>query len=279
MKKLFLFLLPMAFLMACNDSDDSTIEIEGCTNPDAINYNPYANVDDGSCETVARVQGVFALNYTSTGCGVCGGSGSAQFHEIEAAGDNVVAVSSHTAYSDPMENSALNNSFRSCRPTNGGIPYFWVGDVDQVNSGSASDAIDILAQTPPAAMDFTAARNGDVMTVNVQTFFFEELSGEFYLSVYILEDGIDGSSSSGSYDQAGAGDPYEHDFVLRTAATPNDAYGEEIASGTVAAGTLVTNSYDIDLDPSWDDIYVGVVLWEYDSGNSFYSFVNARKKR
>jgi hypothetical protein len=30
--------------------DDGTCQIVGCTNPQAINYNPQANIDDGSCE-------------------------------------------------------------------------------------------------------------------------------------------------------------------------------------------------------------------------------------
>ena len=36
-------------------NDDGTTPISGCTNPNAINYNPQATVDDGSC--ILKVMG------------------------------------------------------------------------------------------------------------------------------------------------------------------------------------------------------------------------------
>jgi hypothetical protein len=176
-----------------------------------------------------------------------------------------------------MYNSALYGSFSSVRPTGGGIPSFWVGDIDD---GEPGDVTNLLAQTPPAGLEFIAARDGNNMNVMVRTLFFENVSGEYYLSVYILEDGIDGSSSAGQYAQNGVANPatYKHDFVLRTAATPNSAYGEMIASGSIAAGSKYDKTYAIPVDASWNDIYVGVCLWKKD-GTGFYSFVNALKKR
>lgn len=277
MKKLFLFLVPVAFLMSCNDSTPDVLDIDGCTNVNAVNYNPYATVDDGSCVTVEQKQGAFAVNYTATWCGPCGDWGAPKIHDIEAAGENVVAITAH-ASGDPMFNEVLYNSFAASRPTGGGIPSFWVGDVDDGGAGTAST---ILLQTPPAGLQFSATKTGDVMNVDAQAYFFDAVNGEYYLSVYILEDGIDGSASSGSYAQNGVANPetYKHDFVLRTAATPNNAYGEMIASGAIPAGTSVSKSYSITLDPSWNDTYVAVCLWKYDNGNNFYSFVNALKKR
>ncbi len=278
MKKLFLFLLPLAFLVACNDSDpDDGIKIEGCTNPDAVNYNPYANFDDGSCVTVQQKAGAFAVNYTATWCGPCGSWGAPLIHEIAGAGDNVVAITAH-ASNDPMHVPALYSSFASSRPTGGGIPSFWVGDV---KDGGVAGAEALLAQTPPVGMEFKATRNGNTMDVDVDVIFFEEVSGDYYLSVYILEDGIDGSSSSGAYAQSGVANPatYEHDYVLRTAATPNDAYGEKIASGSIASGTSFEKTYEIPLEAEWDEVYVALCVWKYDSGTNFYKFVNALKKK
>ena len=46
MKKIFytfLLISPLLFIASCKKN------IEGCTNPGACNYNPDANMDDGSC--------------------------------------------------------------------------------------------------------------------------------------------------------------------------------------------------------------------------------------
>ncbi|HRY98587.1 MAG TPA: Omp28-related outer membrane protein [Bacteroidales bacterium] len=275
MKRLFLFLVPLAFLASCNSDSDTPVEVQGCTDPNALNYNPYANVDDGSCVTPLQKQGAFAINYTATWCGPCGNWGAPRIHEMAAAGSPVVAITAH-ASGDPMHNSVLYGSFSSCRPTGGGIPSFWVGDIDD---GMPSDVTAMLLQTPPAGLEFIAARDGNNMNVAVRSLFFQNVTGEYYLSVYLLEDGIDGSASAGEYAQNGVANPdtYKHDYVLRAAATPNSAYGEMIASGSIAAGSKFDKTYSIPVDATWNDVYVAVCLWKKDG--SFYSFVNSLKKR
>lgn len=273
MKKLFLLLLPIAFFASCND--DSTVEVEGCTDPNGLNYNAYATVDDGSCITPLQKQGAFALNYTATWCGPCGDWGAPKIHDMEESGSPVVAITAH-ASGDPMFISTLYNSFSSVRPTGGGIPSFWAGDTDD---GGPGDITSQLSQTPPAGIEFLSARVGNEMNVKVKVVFFENVTGEYYLSVYVLEDGIDGSASSGQYAQNGVANPdnYKHDFVLRAVATPDNAYGEMLASGSIAAGTGFDKTYAIPVDGTWNDVYAAVCIWKKDG--TFYSFVNSLKKR
>ena len=55
MKKILLFLTLSILIFACKKEDDkpntnTTTIIEGCMDTLALNYNPEATVDDGSCE-------------------------------------------------------------------------------------------------------------------------------------------------------------------------------------------------------------------------------------
>ncbi len=45
-----LFALPLV-LVSCNPDEDDN-ELSGCMDPDAVNFNTEATVDDGSCVTV-----------------------------------------------------------------------------------------------------------------------------------------------------------------------------------------------------------------------------------
>ncbi|MHC1707652.1 MAG: Omp28-related outer membrane protein [Bacteroidales bacterium] len=213
------------------------------------------------------------LEYTATWCGPCGSYGAPQMHDIYNLG-NVVGITAH-ADGDPMHNATLYSSFASARPTGGGIPSFWVGDV---SDGDVNDMQTLLQRVPEAGVACTHSIVGNKMEVKALVEFFKNLSGDFYLSVYLLESGIDGSAGAGDHAQSGTNDPeYKHDFVLRTAATPSNAYGEQVASGSVTEGTQIRKDYTIDINPLWntEKVYAAVVLWKKDSGSGMYEFINA----
>lgn len=55
-----------AYGFGVND-EDCTYEVEGCTDPEALNYNPFATTDDGSCEyPFACENGIAGIIYTCT---------------------------------------------------------------------------------------------------------------------------------------------------------------------------------------------------------------------
>ena len=76
----------LGVLSTFGDTWDSGDVIVGCTYPAAVEYNPSANVDDGSCTFPVDCAGV--LNGTSVvdECGVCGGGGIAD-GACDCAGD------------------------------------------------------------------------------------------------------------------------------------------------------------------------------------------------
>jgi hypothetical protein len=174
-----------------------------------------------------------------------------------------------------MHNQVLYNSFLSDRTNGGGVPSFWVGDIKTTEP----DAMDmLLEQTPVAGIGIAHTIEGTTMTVNTQVAFFEDAEGEYYLSVLVLESGIDGSSSAGAYAQSGTANPssYEHDFVLRASATEGNVYGMLILTDP-ANGETADNDFTITLDSSWNKtVYPVAILWKKDESSSpKYKFINA----
>ena len=223
-----------------------------------------------------QAQWGWVVNYTATWCGPCGNWGAPLIHTYEAAG-NVVAITAH-ASNDPMYIANLYTEFNADRTNGGGIPSFWVGDVKTTSEGEMAT---LLGKVPEAGVAFFATNSGSEMTVELRVKFFNAASGDYYLSVYLLQDGIDGSASSGEYAQNGVANPdtYKHDFVLRASAT-NNAYGELLTSGSVDAGATFDKDYTIPIDGSWGTgVYAAAVLWRYDTSTGVpnYKYINAYK--
>ena len=67
MKKLLLLMSFIAILMSCSTDDDSQPipdPIQGCTDPQAVNYNPDADENDNSClYSIIGVWGVRASDH------------------------------------------------------------------------------------------------------------------------------------------------------------------------------------------------------------------------
>lgn len=234
--------------------------------------------DDPSKLDPQQVMFALGINYTATWCGPCGNWGAPLIHDIEATSPGkVVAITNH-ASGDPMHNATLYGEMTADRETGGGIPSFWVGD-SKVSSGDAvSSTQALLANVPDAGMDYAVVRTGNTFDIDVQVKFFNDVTGDYYLSTYILESGIDGSTNAGAFKQNGVSNPdtYKHDFVIRSSATGN-AYGEMITSGATANQTFDKN-YSMNIDLTWtNDVYVVCILWKYDAASAAptYKFVNA----
>jgi hypothetical protein len=250
--KWFVFVLAGIALLSCNKKDDSPDDITSSLNP-------------------LPEQWGLVINYTAKWCGPCGSWGSPRLHEMAGMG-KVVAVTNH-ASGDPMYNPVLFNSMDADRPAGSGIPSFWVGDIKSSDPVSMTQ---LLGKTPVAGIDMKINRNGDEFSIKAKVKFFNEGVGDFYLSFWMLESGIDGSPSAGSYAQAGNSEPdYTHDFVIRKAHGP-DIWGENILADPVS-GTVFDKNLTMTIDPSWTNhVYVVACLWNYQSQSTIpkYKFIN-----
>lgn len=227
----------------------------------------------------AKVQWGWTFEYTRTNCSTCGSTGGPLIHKLHNLG-NVVAIAGHcTGGADPMETNLV-YGFND-RPSGGSIPSFWVGDRKVGLSGN--EAVDTMkalkTRVPIAGLDMSYSISGDVMTVKTKTKFFSAANGEFYLSVFVLEDGIDGGESSGAYNQAGAS-AYVHDFVLRDVSAGN-VYGELITTNP-AVNSVVDKEYTFTIKTGWvkTNCYPVAMIWKLDnSASPKHVYINAFQKK
>ena len=228
----------------------------------------------------------FCIEYTSTTCGICGNQGFILSHQFASDAPNGVVMTLHVnSNSDKMANNTLSYGFNDDRPVEGGIPKFYVGD-NKISLSETNAMKDLIAQGDAVAgIDIKYEKDGTNMKVETLTKFFSAAAGEYYLSVYILEDGIDGSSSAPQgYVQAGGtyshpNDDYKHDFVIRASSMNNNVMGEKIATSPTK-DQEISKSYTIPLDASWKDVYAVAVLWHYvPSATVKYQYVNSIRKK
>jgi hypothetical protein len=218
----------------------------------------------------------FAVNYTATWCGPCGNWGAPLIKELGLV-SRTVAITNH-ASGDPMHVASLYSTMTADRTTGGGIPSFWVGD-DKVSTGDAKTKLNALIAKPASTgIILKHSKSGNNMIIETRTKFFAAATGEYFLSVFVLESGIPGGTSAGQYSQSGAADAnYTHSFVIRASSVPSNAYGELIVSNP-EAGKVVDKKYTIALDPTWNkQVYACALLWKYDAAAAVpkYKFVNA----
>jgi len=257
MKKLLLLTFSVMFFMTA------------CQKTEIIIPDPPAFLD------AKQVQYGLAINYTAKWCSPCGSWGAPLIHDLSSMG-KVVAVTNH-ASGDPMYNATLYNGMSSDRPTGGGIPSFWVGDS---KTTSTSTMTTLLNQTPIAGVDAKMYKSGSTINIAVQVKFFSAGSGDYYLSYWLLESGIDGSASAGAYAQAGTSDAdYTHDFVLRDAYN-STVYGEKILTNP-ASGKVYEDVITMNVNSAWtNEVYIAACLWKFDpngnpqNNNPRYKYIN-----
>jgi len=263
MKKVFALLTITAMLFAACGKDDDKDDT-----PAPVGLNP------------TQTQWGWTLQYTRTNCGICGSKGGPLIKQLHNLGKTVCIAAHVGGGNDPME-TTLYYPFSQDRPSGGGIPSFWVGNHKvSYNGTEAADSIKAWkSRVPCAGVDMSYTITGDVMTVKTKTKFFSAQTGEFKLGVILLEDGIDGGESSGTYNQAGAGD-YTHNYVLRAVAAGN-AYGEVIITSPTS-GKVIDKEYTFTLNAAWvkKNCYPVAMIWKYDAtANPKHQYINAFEKK
>ena len=137
--KYFLFLLfalPLV-LVSCNpDEDDS--ELSGCMDPDAVNFNPDATIDDGSCVFDGPLE--------------CGGLSTVTYggytYDLVAIGDQCWFAENlrneHYANGDAISGNLSGNDWISASYGEGAQTIYGEG-ISEVGSGSEDEAANLAA--------------------------------------------------------------------------------------------------------------------------------------
>jgi len=220
---------------------------------------------------------VVVLEQTGTWCGACPSAATILHSLGEKYHKRIVGLAIHGANGDPMETTAF-NSFRQDRNSNY-FPSFFITE-DRVNTSQAAceKAIDAKKAEPVnAAIAISKKIEGGKITIKTLTKFYSSLQGDYYLSVYVTENDIDGGDGSGAYKQTSGGPDYKHQHVLRAVSNDGNFWGQKIVANP-ASNKEIEKTYTISVGSDWktSKLHVSAVLWKMEaSGNNTYVFVNA----
>ena len=263
MKKLsyFLLLFILIFIYSCEKNDVTT-------NQDSL--------------IPENKQWAFMGEVTSTTCGICGGSGYNNFNLMKKTySGKIVALAFHCNFPSDSMQSPLLYSYESSRPTGGGIPSFHIGDTKTSYNSLAPYIDTILKKSPEAQVKFKTSVSGDSMKITSKIKFFKNVTGEYYISFFLCEHGIDGGATAVTgYKQSGGVSDYKHNNVVRNGNMPSMAYGTPITTSTsISANTVFDYSCKIGINSRWkrENLFVTSVIWKKNPDNGAecqYLFVN-----
>ncbi|MEO1513372.1 MAG: Omp28-related outer membrane protein [Bacteroidota bacterium] len=224
-------------------------------------------------QDVSSTQAVMVTKKTATWCSFCGTWGWSLFDDMleDSEGDALLIAAHH---SGDLQN-ATSTEFVNNLKNQGGQPRFFLNrdDIGANNSNSASkrqqvkDAVSSSKNTTPIANSvLNNSLSGNELTISARAKFFQEATGDFYLSILVIEDDVVANQSSRGV--------VPHHKILRGAAQ-SGTFGKQLTNGTVAVNTEFTESFTVSLDDNWnkEKLEIAAVIWRKD-GNTF-EFVNA----
>lgn len=220
---------------------------------------------------------------TATWCGPCGSWGWDIQKEIKSQNkDKALVLNLHTGGSS-LETTlmgSLNDQFES----NSGVPNWYVQGKN-VTVYSPSGGIyttttrdrcktltdSIFDLVPDISSSFSFSLDQNTLTINTKTKFFNTVSDEYYLGVYIVEDSVikRQNTNSGYQDKA-------HDGILRAIVNGSSGdFGEIISnSGTTNADELKSKIYTYSIPSTYNPKKLYVALMMFKKTGSNYELVN-----
>lgn len=109
--------------------------------------------------------------------------------------------------------------------------------------------------------------NGDIFKVRYKSKVLADISGEYYLAVYLMEDGILYRQSSA------ATNPFEHNYVIRK--SNEGGFGSQISQDELTKNNTITGTVEFEIDPNWnkEKLSATAIIWKKEGTN--YNIINA----
>ena len=244
----------------------SSCRKKGCTDPNSLSYNPEAKKDDGSCTTPTALKKALIFKKTATWCPYCGDWGNTYSNDITSSFPNCQVIALH---GDMTMESTVGDAIMDALPS-AGWPHFYSGAEDYTPQYNYSSVINTeLAEAVEVSMAMEKSTNGSTINVKVQSQWLGSTSGEYFLAVYVLEDGI---VATQQIDGSPADPNFVHDHVLR-----GEASGAAFGKAITINGEGYLEEFDIALGSSMvpANCYPVAVMWKRNGAN--YDFVNLIK--
>ncbi len=257
---------------------------DGKGNPDVTLFQcdqPAGYVEDNTDKVdlpVNRTAVPIVFKITGETCYYCGAWGWQAWIDLADAYPNGAALvwaNYGVGFSDAeFRNQEINPTMEPIEnmfEDGGGKPNFATNGVDySTNDGSAKSAADAFIQTTPdVAAVMKSNLEGDKLTVNTDVKFFADLSGDYYVGAYVIENKAVGDQAG----PAGANGPVEHHYVMRGSMTTS-AWGVKLTS-SAKEGDLFTQEFEATIPSNYkkENLSYGIIIWK--KVGTKYEFVNA----
>ncbi len=248
-----------------------TIAFSSCKKSDSENPQPEPPPPDttgtgggggGGITTVPAsfTQKVLLEEFTGAWCTTCPDADYKRDQVVSTYPGRIVAVAVHQT--DGMSISTLYNTlfsnFNMNTPSGMINRTPSLGNVSLTASQWMTNSTSALAKTAKSGVAMTSSVNGTTANIEVHAGFKETLTGNYNLTVYLVEDSVTGSGSgfnqSNAYNTSngspfyGLGNPivnYKHNRVVRKVLTSN--LGDVIPVDKLVAGGEFVKTYSIDI--------------------------------
>ena len=275
--KHYLIILMALLFASCQESTllvDDGSALKGCTDPQAVNYNPNAAIDDASCVCVDSLQHSIFGKFTATWCGPCGGWGVTRFDELYNTHQGQALAIALQINDDltTAENGPLVDEF-STKWQYTGTPNFFVNDnfVGTSTSGIPGEINTKNSQTPELTIGTHitqgAGKNAGKLNVNVFIKALANLQGTYHMSALFLYKEIQAAQNGSTQN------PHTHHHVLASSAINAGAFGEEIFTN-LSNGDTHHWSRVIEYNNNWDMSKMELVFIVWRKSGTGFEFVN-----
>jgi hypothetical protein len=238
-------------------------------------------VEEATFSAHTQVQVPIVLKETGELCPPCGGWGWIAWEGVISSlqgktflwsqySDYFVS-NSHFVNQELDPAKSVNNAFQKNFPYGGSKPLFYVNGVEATATTIAAAEAAANASIASTPVDVSAAYkiewSGENLTVTAQAKLYNNMTGNYFMGVYLIEDKAKGTQSGHSASSA----DLEHHMVMRGSVGGN-VWGEEIITASASAGDMIEKTFTQTVPSSYikDNLTVGVIIWKKNGAKYFY---------